>query len=429
MEYFRELQPNLRNESFLRLAFDWEGSGREILNHDQITATLLNNLHKALRRYVQRAIDLISSKWADKGLHPSAFASRMKSAGEALEHDVFQMLRDGVSALAHGASTESLEQALSENVNTRIAREVELYHRKAQLVGLGELPERNDVAAESGATTAATAATARASSSSDAIPMESPIRIKFEAGLAAAEVTLDQDLKDHGPSLEIARKYVVSATLTLARCILTPNCAEPYEKIRRAYEFAEHVAAQTMKTAWVWICVFSEMHESGKLEEYNRDGTAEGVPKVMSDSELRAWHSCLYGVAHEALDEFVAEFWKERLEYLSAVASDAPKPGAAPNISASSQSDMLDPERASMGHSRALPADEESSERSRAAARQSVVMPILTLKRWSRGKWVTEAGVGKNCVYDYLAGKRNPGYVNRKAMADALGLRVEDLPD
>ena len=152
MEYFRELQPNLRNESFLRLAFDWEGSGREILNHDQITATLLNNLHKALRRYVQRAIDLISSKWADKGLHPSAFASRMKSAGEALEDDVFQLLRDGVSALAHGASTDSLEQALSGNIRTRIAREVELYRRNAQLTGLCELPERDAVVAEYRAT-------------------------------------------------------------------------------------------------------------------------------------------------------------------------------------------------------------------------------------------------------------------------------------
>jgi hypothetical protein len=148
MEYFQELQPNLRSESFLRLSFDWEGSGREILNHDQITATLLNNLQKALRRYGQRAIDLISSKWADKGLHPSTFASRMESAGEALEQDVFQMLGDGVSALAHGASTESLEQALSGNVKTRIAREIELYRRNAQLVGLCELPERNDVAAE-----------------------------------------------------------------------------------------------------------------------------------------------------------------------------------------------------------------------------------------------------------------------------------------
>ena len=55
-------------------------------------------------------------------------------------------------------------------------------------------------------------------------------------------------------------------------------------------------------------------------------------------------------------------------------------------------------------------------------------MPILKQKRWSRGKLVTEAGIGKNSVYEYLDGKRNPAYDNRKAMADALGLTEDQLP-
>jgi hypothetical protein len=132
---------------------------------------------------------------------------------------------------------------------------------------------------------------------------------------------LAQDLQDLGPSLEIAQKYVTSATLTLARCILTPNCAEPYEAIRRAYDFAEWFATETMKTAWVWLCVFSEMNTSGKLENYKREGrTADGAPKGMTEAELRAWHGCLCGVAHEALDAFVPEFWKERLKYFSDIA-------------------------------------------------------------------------------------------------------------
>jgi hypothetical protein len=360
MEYFQELQPNLRNESFLQLAFDWEGSGSEIPSHDQITATLLNNLQRALRRYVQQAVDLIASKWAGRGLHPSVFASRMESAGEALEHDVFQMLRDGISALAHGASPYNLEQALSGQVRGDIARKIELYRRNAQLVGLCELPEQDDVVAEyramdeygspplEGVSTSPLPAreqtdTARAdsrgshdpepasvengdraSSSSDAIPMESPTRIEFEAGLAAAEVTLNQDLKEHGPNLEIARKYVVNATLTLARCILTPNCVEPYGAIQRAYDFAEWFAGEAIKPAWVWICVFSEMNTSGKLKKYDRDGSIKDVaPEGMSKSEIREWHSCLYGVAHEALDEFVVEFWKERLKYFSTAAESS----------------------------------------------------------------------------------------------------------
>jgi hypothetical protein len=171
----------------------------------------------------------------------------MESAGEALERDVFQMLRDGVSALAHGASTESLEQALSENVRTRIAREIELYRRNAQITGLCELPEIGDIASE------------------HRVP--------------------------HGA--------------------VTP--------------------------------------------------LLEGV--------------------------------------------------ASPPLPAKEQADTARTEAAA------------------AARRQSVVMPILKQKRWSRGKWATKSGVGKNCVYEYLDGKRNPGYENRKAMADALELDVEELPD
>jgi hypothetical protein len=177
---------------------------------------------------------------------------------------------------------------------------------------------------ESGTTTVRTAITARGTSANDGIAMESPTRIRFEAGLALAEVTLAEDLKESGPSLEIARKYVINATLALARCILTPSCMEPYPAIQRAYDFAEYFAADAMKTAWVWLCVWSEMNTSGKLEKYNHDGKPEdGQQKGMSESEIREWHSCLYGVAHLALDEFVPVFWKERLKYLSTVAESS----------------------------------------------------------------------------------------------------------
>jgi hypothetical protein len=183
---------------------------------------------------------------------------------------------------------------------------------------------RQPAQSEEDSVIAQTSMAARASSSSGASAMDSPTRVKFEAGLALAEVTLVQDLKDHGPSLEIARKYVTSATLTLARCILTPHCAEPYEAIRRAYDFAEWFAAETMKTAWVWLCVFSEMNTSGKLEKYKREGrTEDGAPKGMTDSELREWHGCLSGVAQEALDEYVPDFWKERLKYFTDISGRA----------------------------------------------------------------------------------------------------------
>jgi hypothetical protein len=166
------------------------------------------------------------------------------------------------------------------------------------------------------------------------------------------------------------------------------------------------------------------MNKSKKLEEYNRQGrTEDGAPKAMTESELREWHGCLAGVAQEALDEFVPEFWKDRLKYFSDIAADVPK-SAGPVISASSQSDMLDPKPASP-----LPAAEESSEGVRAAARKAVVMPILASKRWKRGKWATKAGVGKNSVYEYLEGRRTLSDENRKAMAEALGLEPTDLPE
>jgi transcriptional regulator with XRE-family HTH domain len=58
-----------------------------------------------------------------------------------------------------------------------------------------------------------------------------------------------------------------------------------------------------------------------------------------------------------------------------------------------------------------------------------VVTPILTSKRWTRGKWAAKAGVSKNSVYGYLTGKRNLSFENRRALAEVLGLTPEELPD
>jgi hypothetical protein len=76
---------------------------------------------------------------------------------------------------------------------------------------------------------------------------------------------------------------------------------------------------------------------------------------------------------------------------------------------------------------KAGPADPEQAER--AGVRQAVVNPLLAKKRWSRGKWVTEAGVSKNSVYEYLDGRRSLSPANRTAMAEALDLKPEQLPE
>jgi hypothetical protein len=64
-----------------------------------------------------------------------------------------------------------------------------------------------------------------------------------------------------------------------------------------------------------------------------------------------------------------------------------------------------------------------------AAARKAVVMPILASKKWAPNKWATQAGVGKNSVYEYLNGKRKLTTPNRRALAEELGLKPEGLPD
>jgi len=61
--------------------------------------------------------------------------------------------------------------------------------------------------------------------------------------------------------------------------------------------------------------------------------------------------------------------------------------------------------------------------------RRAVVEPILKTKDWTVNKWGAQAGVGKNCAYEYLDGRRNLSKANRLALAQVLGLTAEDLPN
>ena len=65
----------------------------------------------------------------------------------------------------------------------------------------------------------------------------------------------------------------------------------------------------------------------------------------------------------------------------------------------------------------------------KAHERSMVVIPLLEARRWSTNRWATEAGVGKNCPYEYLAGTRDLTEPNRRAMAEALGLGPDHLPN
>jgi hypothetical protein len=70
----------------------------------------------------------------------------------------------------------------------------------------------------------------------------------------------------------------------------------------------------------------------------------------------------------------------------------------------------------------------EESIDERSARRCVVILPILKAKRWTRSRWAIQAGVSKNCVYEYLSGKRDLITENREAMAEVLELRPEELP-
>jgi hypothetical protein len=66
----------------------------------------------------------------------------------------------------------------------------------------------------------------------------------------------------------------------------------------------------------------------------------------------------------------------------------------------------------------------------RAQRRQAFVNPILKAKPWKAGKLATVAGVSKNSVYQYLDGTRAKiSDENRKAIADALGVNLVELPE
>ena len=58
-----------------------------------------------------------------------------------------------------------------------------------------------------------------------------------------------------------------------------------------------------------------------------------------------------------------------------------------------------------------------------------MINPILKQKCWTRGRLVTESGVGKATVYGYLNGTRaSIAKENRRALAEVLGLNPDQLP-
>ena len=76
-----------------------------------------------------------------------------------------------------------------------------------------------------------------------------------------------------------------------------------------------------------------------------------------------------------------------------------------------------------------VPPEKDADQERLSKIRCDFVEPLLKAKRWTKSKWATKAGVGKNSVYEYLYGKRKLSTENRKAMRDALGITADQLPE
>lgn len=65
----------------------------------------------------------------------------------------------------------------------------------------------------------------------------------------------------------------------------------------------------------------------------------------------------------------------------------------------------------------------------RSGRRRMVLEPLLKSRGLSVPSWAEKAGVSQAVAYDYLSGKSDPRPANRKALAGALDLDPEDLPN
>lgn len=65
----------------------------------------------------------------------------------------------------------------------------------------------------------------------------------------------------------------------------------------------------------------------------------------------------------------------------------------------------------------------------KAAQRRAVVERLLNAQGLSVPQWAVRAGVNQTVAYDYLSGKTDPRPSNRRALAEALNLQTEQLPN
>ena len=187
----------------------------------------------------------------------------------------------------------------------------------------------------------------------------------------------------------------------------------------------------------VGVCGFVVVHRAKSTDQLAElPGLLEDLVLSMAQylfqSKIEQWHdvekleqafaSCLSSRAASAMPTFHAQCWKS---YRRRVESTMLRTYVDPPSDLEVIAMLADPIEDSVS-ARPLP---PANALPRAEARKRVVKPLLTARKWSPNKWGSEAGVGKNCPYEYLKGMRSLTQENRKAMAEALGLTEEQLPN
>jgi len=83
----------------------------------------------------------------------------------------------------------------------------------------------------------------------------------------------------------------------------------------------------------------------------------------------------------------------------------------------------------SAGNSGKLTEDDDPAIAARAESRRGTVNPRLSARGINVRRWAELAGVDRSVAYDYLKGESMPRQSTRQALAEALDLRPDELPE
>jgi hypothetical protein len=438
----------------------WDGpTHKRKLGWDEITAALRGKIRDLLGRYARELAALAGGELWSLGLTDVEFEARMAAVLQSVLVDLKNIAKAADSDLGLGLEIEPLVADLNTELQVWCEDYVERYGAQIGLYGTAETaldvprgtpPGAGDLIHES----------AKGAMAHNELPRASASRVRET--INAADTLLTQGIKYLPTELQDGKRtsqevedilcerskewawdVFVAILKEWAEIGIPPD---HFDAIAKGQIESLSTHSEERVAAFV-----SEFHlSSGKVFRSVREFLPRLIPPYREENRFR-FHSVMAGgeaatpskpAAPQAGGAAARAEARQQSQEAGRPADNTDRNGARADsafparaaslkdrLSASLPSDMLDPKPASMEHSRALPADEESSERSRAAARQAVVMPILASKRWKRGRWATKAGVGKNSVYEYLDGRRTLTDENRKAMAEALGLEPTDLPE